>query len=54
MSALPEHELNKAMSIYEVHLASWKRKEDWEWYTYKEIAPILVDTLKNTDLLILN
>jgi len=46
MSALPEHELNKAMSIYEVHLASWKRKEDWEWYTYKEIAPILVDYVK--------
>ncbi|MCD6446911.1 MAG: 1,4-alpha-glucan branching protein GlgB [Candidatus Marinimicrobia bacterium] len=46
MSALPEHALNKAMSIYEVHLASWKRKDDWEWYTYKEIAPILVDYVK--------
>lgn len=44
--ALPEHALDKAMSIYEVHLASWKRKEDWSWYTYKEIAPILVDYVK--------
>ncbi|MEA3392374.1 MAG: 1,4-alpha-glucan branching enzyme, partial [Candidatus Marinimicrobia bacterium] len=46
MNALPEHALNKPMSIYEVHLASWKRKDDWEWYTYKEIAPILVDYVK--------
>ena len=45
-NALPEHALDKPMSIYEVHLASWKRKEDWTWYTYKEIAPILVDYVK--------
>lgn len=46
LSALPKHALDKPMSIYEVHLASWKRKDDWEWYTYKEIAPILVDYVK--------
>lgn len=46
INSLPEHALDKPMSIYEVHLASWKRKEDWTWYTYKEIAPILVDYVK--------
>jgi 1,4-alpha-glucan branching enzyme len=45
-TALPQHALDKPMSIYEVHLASWKRKEDWTWYTYKEIAPLLVDYVK--------
>ena len=46
LSALPEHALDKPMSIYEVHLASWKRKEDWSWYTYEEIAPLLIDYVK--------
>lgn len=46
ITALPDHMLDKPMSIYEVHLASWKRKDDWEWYTYKEIAPLLVDYVK--------
>jgi len=26
------------MSIYEVHLGSWRRKGDNEWLTYRELA----------------
>jgi 1,4-alpha-glucan branching enzyme len=34
--------LTEPMSIYEVHLGSWKRKEDNEWLTYRELADDLV------------
>lgn len=34
--------LTKPMSIYEVHLGSWRRKEDNEWLTYRELAQELV------------
>lgn len=39
---------NKPLNIYEVHLGSWKKKEDTEtgWYTYDEIADQLVDYVK--------
>lgn len=30
-----------AMNIYEVHLGSWKRKEDGSFYTYDELANML-------------
>ena len=46
ISSRPEHTLEQPVNIYEVHLASWKRKEDWTWYSYREIAPILVDYVK--------
>lgn len=32
----------KPVSIYEVHLGSWKR-EDGEWLSYREMAPLLAD-----------
>ncbi|MBZ0309516.1 MAG: 1,4-alpha-glucan branching protein GlgB, partial [Anaerolineae bacterium] len=38
--------LNKPMSIYEVHLGSWRRKEDGEWFSYRELAHELVDYAK--------
>lgn len=34
--------LNKPMSIYEVHLGSWRRKGENEWLTYRELAKELV------------
>lgn len=37
---------NKPMSIYEVHLGSWKRKEDGSCYNYKEMADELIPYVK--------
>ncbi len=31
------------MNVYEVNLLSWKRKEDGNYYSYRELATILVD-----------
>jgi len=41
--------LDRPMSIYEVHLGSWKRKGAGEndWYTYREIAPELAAYVKD-------
>jgi len=41
----PETLLNSALSIYEVHLGSWRRvpEEGNRWLTYREIAPLLAD-----------
>jgi 1,4-alpha-glucan branching enzyme len=33
--------LSKPMSIYEVHLGSWRRKGDNEWLTYRDLAETL-------------
>src|SRR5258708_16950718 len=30
--------LNAPVSIYEVHLGSWRRKNGHEWLTYRELA----------------
>ena len=34
------------INIYEINLSSWKRKQDGELYTYREIAPVLISHLK--------
>ncbi|MDX1687249.1 MAG: 1,4-alpha-glucan branching protein GlgB [Candidatus Promineifilaceae bacterium] len=34
------------MSIYEVHLGSWRRKNGWEWLTYRELAEELIPYVK--------
>jgi 1,4-alpha-glucan branching enzyme len=41
----PETLLNSALSIYEVHLGSWRRipEEGNRWLTYRELAPLLAD-----------
>lgn len=37
--------LNSPLSLYEVHLGSWKRalEENNRWLTYRELAPLLAD-----------
>ena len=35
------------MQIYEVHLGSWKLREDGEFFTYKQLADELVDYVAN-------
>ncbi len=37
---------NKALNIYEVHMGSWRRKEDETWYSYKELADPLIEYVK--------
>jgi len=39
--------LKQPMSIYEVHLGSWRRKGGWEWLSYREAADLLVPYVKN-------
>jgi 1,4-alpha-glucan branching enzyme len=34
------------ISIYEVHLGSWQRKNGWEWLTYQDLARELVAYVK--------
>lgn len=34
---------HKPMNIYEVHLGTWKQKEDGKYYTYRELADELID-----------
>jgi len=38
---------DKPMSIYEVHLGSWRRKEDNEYLTYRELADYLIPYVTN-------
>jgi 1,4-alpha-glucan branching enzyme len=40
--------LQRPMSIYEVHLGSWRRGGDGEWLGYDELAAQLVDYLEET------
>ncbi len=35
--------VDRPLSIYEVHLGSWKLKEDGSWYTYRELAHLLTE-----------
>ena len=38
--------LDAPISIYEVHLGSWKLKNGWEWLTYRELAEQLIPYVK--------
>ncbi len=38
-----EPDLDKPVSIYEVHLGSWRRKDDGSYLTYRDLAHELVD-----------
>ena len=37
---------SEPMSVYEVHLGSWRLKDGWEWLTYRELAEQLVPYAK--------
>ena len=40
---------DKPMNIYEMHMGSWKKKDDAKedgWYRYDELAPLLIPYLK--------
>ncbi len=39
---------DKPINIYEMHIGSWKKKGDDTWYTYREIAPLLIAYLKDS------
>ncbi|MBE7513396.1 MAG: 1,4-alpha-glucan branching protein GlgB [Anaerolineales bacterium] len=39
--------LKAPVAIYEVHLGSWRRKEDGTWLSYRELAHELVDYVKS-------
>lgn len=34
--------VNAPMSIYEVHLGSWRRKNGWEWFNYRDLIDSLI------------
>ncbi len=38
--------LVRPMSVYEMHLGSWRKKAEGESYSYRELAPLLVDYLR--------
>ncbi len=39
--------LDAPISIYEVHLGSWRYKNGWEWLTYRDLAHDLVPYIKD-------
>ena len=48
MAARPRREARRApMSIYEVHLGSWRRGEHGQWLTYDELAETLVPHVRD-------
>lgn len=52
-SRAPGKHYNLPMNIYELHAGSWKRNLDSDekdnWYTYRELADILIPYLKEND-----
>ncbi|MEZ4590667.1 MAG: 1,4-alpha-glucan branching protein GlgB [Chloroflexota bacterium] len=38
--------LNAPISIYELHLGSWRLKDGWEWLTYRELIDELIPYVK--------
>ncbi len=42
-----QNPLTQAWSTYELHLGSWKRKENGDWLTYRELADELVPYIKD-------
>ncbi|MEG0410099.1 MAG: 1,4-alpha-glucan branching protein GlgB [Erysipelotrichaceae bacterium] len=37
------NDFDQPLSIYEVHIGSWRTKEDGSWFTYREIAKELIN-----------
>lgn len=44
-----EQYYNKPLNIYEIHVGSWKKKEDGSWYQYDELADQLIPYLKENN-----
>jgi 1,4-alpha-glucan branching enzyme len=42
-----KNRIDAAMSVYEVHLGSWRRGDDNRWLSYREIAPLLAEYVKD-------
>ena len=42
-----DRNFDKPVSIYELHMGTWKRKADGSYYTYSELADLLVPYLKD-------
>lgn len=40
------NEETRPISIYEVHLGSWRRKDGWEWLTYRDLITDLIPYVK--------
>lgn len=40
------HDPKKPISIYELHLGSWRRKNGWEWLTYRDLINELIPYVK--------
>jgi 1,4-alpha-glucan branching enzyme len=39
--------IGRPMAVYEVHLGSWRLRDDGQWLTYRQAADELVDYVKN-------
>ena len=47
MATRGAHQNTKApISIYELHLGSWRRKNGWEWLTYRDLIDQLIPYIK--------
>jgi len=40
------HSYAEPVNIYEIHPGSWRRKENGDWLSYREMAPLLVEHAK--------
>ncbi len=40
------HDVKKPISIYELHLGSWRRRDGWEWLTYRDLIHDLIPYVK--------
>lgn len=41
-----KHAVDKPISIYELHIGSWRRKNGWEWLTYRDLITDLIPYVK--------